>query len=262
MSKTFYILKDFIDIAIVYYIIYRLILILKGTKALHILGGVFFLAIITFLSKITELNATFWLLRQFWFAGIFLLIVVFQPEIRNTLANLGSNPFGRVFVPSEYRFITEIMDSVRAAMSMKQGMLIVLEQDMGLREYIESGVRINAEVTKELIMTIFYHNTPLHDGAVIISSNRLIAAACQLPLTERQDISKIFGMRHRSAVGITEITDAISIVVSEETGKLSVARNGNLMMNANPDEVEKELINIFKSKAEKSVFRKYQRNNI
>ncbi|MCX7648327.1 MAG: hypothetical protein N2Z60_06935, partial [Elusimicrobiales bacterium] len=113
MFKTISFVKEFVDIAIVYYIIYRLILILKGTKALHILGGVLLLAIITFLSKIAELDATFWLLQQFWFAGIFLLIVVFQPEIRNTLANLGSNPFGRVFVPSEYKFITEIMQAVR-----------------------------------------------------------------------------------------------------------------------------------------------------
>ncbi len=260
MFKTISFVKEFVDIAIVYYIIYRLILILKGTKALHILGGVLLLAIITFLSKIAELDATFWLLQQFWFAGIFLLIVVFQPEIRNTLANLGSNPFGRVFVPSEYKFITEIMQAVRIAMSEKKGMLIVLEQDMGLREYIDSGIRINAEVTKELILTVFHHNTPLHDGAAIISSNRLIAAACQLPLTERQDISKILGMRHRSAVGITEITDAIAIVVSEETGKLSVARNGSLMMKADPAEVEKELLEIYKSKMAKSVFRKSQRN--
>jgi len=258
-SISFFI-KDLIDIAIVYYIIYRLILILKGTKALNILGGVLLLAVITLLSKISGLDATFWLLRQFWIAGIFLLIIVFQPEIRNTLANLGTDPFGRIFVPNEYKFVIEIMQAVRIAMKRKRGMLIVFEQDMGLRDYIENGIRINAEVTKELILTIFHHNTPLHDGAVIISGNRLIAAACQLPLTERQNISKILGMRHRSAVGITEITDAIAIVVSEETGNMSVARNGNLMMKASPDEVEKELMAVFTSKTQKNVFRKSNRN--
>ncbi|NLH38697.1 MAG: TIGR00159 family protein [Elusimicrobia bacterium] len=257
-TAAFY-FKEAIDIFIVYYIIYRLILILKGTKALHILGGVFLLAFITFLSKLAGLDATFWLLQQFWLAGIFLLIVVFQPEIRNTLANLGTNPLGRIIVPSEFRFISEVMDAVRVAMTEKMGMLIVLEQDMGLREYIESGVVLNAEVSKELLLTVFHHNTPLHDGAVIISGSRLIAAACQLPLTERQDMSKILGMRHRSAVGITEITDSIAIVVSEETGNLSVARNGSLMMKANCDDIEKELISLYKSKAQKTVFRKTNR---
>lgn len=252
-------LKEVIDIFIVYYIVYRLLLILKGTKAIQVLWGVFFLAIITFLAKFANLNATFWLLQQFWIAGVFLIIVVFQPEIRNALANLGTNPLGRIFVPTEYQFITEIMSAVREAMDKKTGMLVVLEQEMGLKDYIETGIRINAEVSKELLMTIFYDKTPLHDGAVIVSNTRLIAAACQLPLTHRDDISKILGMRHRAAVGITEITDAIALVVSEETGDFSVARNGNLMIKANPDEVEKDLIALYKSKVQKSLFRKTKR---
>ncbi|MEF3279899.1 MAG: diadenylate cyclase CdaA [Elusimicrobiota bacterium] len=259
MIKPVLYIKDIIDILIVYYIIYRLILILKGTKALHMLGGVFLLAIITFLSRFARLDATFWLLQKFWLAGIILLIVVFQPEIRNALANIGSNPFGRIFVPSEYKFIAEIISAVKVAMSEKKGMLIVLEQDMGLREYIESGVIVNSEVSKELLLTIFHHNTPLHDGAVIISSNRLIAAACQLPLTERQDMSPILGMRHRAAIGITEVTDAIAVVVSEETGDMSVARNGVLMRKVKPEEVERDLLNLYKSKIQKTVFRKNNR---
>ncbi len=254
-----YLVKEVIDILIVYYIVYRLILILKGTKALQILNGFFLLAIITFLAKFAGLNATFWLLQQFWIAGIFLLIIVFQPEIRNTLANLGTNPFGRIIIPSEYKFLYEIIDAVKIAMNEKKGMLIVLEQDMGLKEYINTGVIVNGEVTKELLLTIFHRNSPLHDGAVIISYNRIIATACQLPLTERNDLSKVLGMRHRAAIGITEVTDAISIVVSEETGNLSVARNGSIMMKINPDDLLKDLLGLYKSKLERSVFRKTNR---
>lgn len=256
MLKIYGYIKEIVDIFIVYYIVYRLILILKGTKAVPILGGIFLLAVVTFLSSLANLTASFWLLQKFWIAGVFILIVIFQPEIRNTLANIGTNPFGRIFVPMEYRFIIETISALKTAMDRKMGMLIVLEQDMGLREYIESGVILNAEVSKELLLTIFHHNTPLHDGAVIISSNRLISAACQLPLTEKSDVAKILGMRHRAAIGITEITDAIALVVSEETGDLSVARNGNLMKKADPDVVEKELLNIYKSKSQKTVFRK------
>jgi len=259
MGHSFYYLREVIDILIVYYIIYRLILILKGTKAIQILWGVLLLAIITFLSKFFGLRSTFWLLEHFWIAGIFILIVVFQPEIRNTLANLGANPFTKILVPTEYSFIPHTIEAIKIASKQKLGMLIVLEQDMGLKNYVETGVVINGEVSKELLLTIFHHNTPLHDGAVIISTNRLIAAGCQLPLSENTSISKVFGMRHRSAIGITELTDAIAIVVSEETGNISVARNGNLMVKVDPELLEKELINLYKSKYQRSVFRKTER---
>lgn len=248
-----------IDISIVYYIIYRLLLILKGTRAVQIMGGVFLLALITFLSNIAGLNATFWLLQHFWFAGVFLLIVVFQPEIRNALANLGSDPFGKIIVPREYNFIIEIIKALKEASSNKIGMLIVLEQDMGLADFISSGITINGELSSQLLLSIFSKKSPLHDGAVIISGNRLVAASCQLPLTERRDISSVFGMRHRAAIGITEITDAIAIVVSEERGDISVARNGSIMVKVNLIELEKNLFSIYNSKTQKTLFRKVER---
>jgi len=259
MNKGLLYLREILDIFIVYYLVYRLILILKGTKAIQMLWGVFILAVLTFLAKFLGFRATFWVLGNFWIAGIFILIIVFQPEIRNTLANLGTNPFSKVLIPSEYSFITHLIEAIKLASYNKIGMLVVLEQDMGLRDYIETGVVINGEVSKELLLTIFNKNTPLHDGAVIISGNRLIAAACQLPLTENINISKVLGMRHRSAIGITEATDAIAIVVSEESGNISVARNGNLMTKVDPEVIEKELLNIYKSKYQRSVFRKTER---
>ena len=250
---------DLFDVSIVYYIVYRILLILKGTRSIQIIGGVFFLAVITFLSNVAGLKATFWLLEKFWVAGVFLLIVVFQPEIRNALANLGSHPFGRIIVPRDYNFIFEITKALKDLSSKRIGAIIVLEQDMGLADFISSGVIINGEVSSELLISIFSKKSPLHDGAVIISNQRIIAASCQLPLTERRDISSAFGMRHRAAIGITEITDAIAMVVSEENGYVSLARNGNIMVKVDLSEIEKDLISLYRSKAQRSLFRKGHR---
>jgi len=252
-------IKTLADILAVYYIVYRLILLLKGTRAMQVIWGVFILAVVTSLAKFLHLDATVWLMQQFWLAGIFLLIVVFQPEIRFALANIGSNPLGRVMVSQEYRFIGEMMEAVRTAAAEKMGMLIVLEQDMALRDIVETGVRINGEVSKELLQTVFHDNTMLHDGAAVIANNRLVAAGCILPLTEQQELSKILGMRHRAALGLSEVADAIIIIVSEETGMLSVARNGKLQQHADPKDLEAMLYQLYRSKAEKTLLRKTPR---
>ncbi|PIU18466.1 MAG: TIGR00159 family protein, partial [Elusimicrobia bacterium CG08_land_8_20_14_0_20_59_10] len=181
---------------------------------------------------------------------------VFQPEIRIALANIGSNPLGRVMVSQEYRFIAEMTEAVRAAAAEKMGMLIVLEQDMGLRDIVETGVRLNGEVSKELLLTIFHAKTLLHDGAVVISNNRLVAAGCILPLTEQQELSKILGMRHRAALGLSEIADAIILTVSEETGLISIARNGKLQQAVDPKDLEAMLYQLYRSRGEKSLLRK------
>ncbi|GAB4028213.1 MAG: diadenylate cyclase CdaA [Elusimicrobiota bacterium] len=248
-----------LDILFVYYIVYRLILIIKGTRAMQVVWGIFILILITFGAKALRFNATFWLLQQFWFAGVFLLIVVFQQEIRNALANLGTNPLGRVFVPQEYIFIPELISALKEGSENKIGMLVALELDMGLREFTESGTKINGEVSKDLLLTIFKDGTPLHDGGVVISNNRIVAAACQFPLTDQKDLSRIFGMRHRSAIGLSEMTDSIILVVSEETGTVSMARNGKIMQHVDFVELEKTLFDIFKGRFERSLMRRSNR---
>jgi diadenylate cyclase len=252
-------LKNLVDIAVVYYIVYRVILLLKGTRAMQVIWGVFILAVITAVAKYLHLEATVWLMQQFWLAGMFLLIVVFQPEIRFALANIGSNPLGRMMVSQEYRFIGEMMEAVRTASAEKTGMLIVLEQDMALRDIVETGVRLNGEVSKELLLTVFHENTLLHDGAAVIANNRLVAASCILPLTEQQELSKILGMRHRAALGLSEVADAIIVIVSEETGTLSVARNGKLQQHVDPKDLEAMLYQLYRSKAERTLLRKSTR---
>ncbi|HOW90312.1 MAG TPA: DNA integrity scanning protein DisA nucleotide-binding domain protein, partial [Elusimicrobiales bacterium] len=141
----------------------------------------------------------------------------------------------------------------------RTGMLVVLEQDMGLRDITETGVRINGEVSKELLLTIFHQNTHLHDGAVVISNNRLVAAGCILPLTEQKELSKILGMRHRAALGLSEIADAIIVTVSEETGSISISRNGKLQQAVDAGDLEGMLYRLYRSKAERTLLRKSER---
>ncbi|MFH1619040.1 MAG: diadenylate cyclase CdaA [bacterium] len=245
-----------VDILVVYYMVYRLILLIQGTRAMNVVWGVLILAIITATAKGLGLSAAIWLLQQFWVAGIFLLIIVFQPEIRSALANLGSQPLGRLLVSHEFEFIGELMDAVKYCSESRTGMLVVLEQEMGLRDIVESGITLNAEISKELLLSIFHNKTPLHDGAVVLARSRVVAAACTLPLTQQQELSKILGMRHRAAVGLSEICDALVIMVSEENGTISLARGGHMQRPVIADELEKQLQELYRSKAEKTLLRK------
>ncbi len=251
--------KNIIDIFVVYCIVYHLILLIKGTRAMQVIWGVFILAIITAIAKLLNLSATMWMMQQFWLAGIFLLIVVFQPEIRSALANIGANPLGRILMPQEYKFIKEMMSALKTASDDRTGMIIVLEQDMGLKDIMDTGIMISGEVSKELLLTIFFNKTQLHDGAVIISKNRLIAAGCILPLTEQKELSMMLGMRHRAALGLSEICDSIIIVVSEETGQISLARNGKLQQSVDIDKLENMLYTLYRSKSEKTLLRRQSR---
>lgn len=249
-------LANLVDICVIYYIFYRLILLIKGSRAMQLVWGVGVLVLITAFAKFFDLITTLWLMEQVWLAGVFLLIVVFQPEIRSLLANIGSNPLGKILFSQEYGFIPELMEAVTVASKHKVGMLIVLEQDVGLMEYVDKGVRIDGVVSKELLLTIFFDKTMLHDGAVVIANNRIVSAASVLPLTEQQELSKIFGTRHRAALGLSEITDAIIIVVSEETGDVSLARSGRLQRMYDLKMLSSMLTDLYKDRAERTLLRK------
>ena len=179
-------------------------------------------------TKVFHFRALSWLLGQFWLAAVVILIVVFQPEIRAALAQLGSHRWNRALFSLEDDCISELMDAIAECSRRQIGALIVVEQTVGLRTYIETGTLINAQVTKELLVSIFTPRTPLHDGAVIIQHDRVSAAGCVLPLSNEPVVSKILGTRHRAAIGLSEISDAFIIVVSEETGKVSLAYKGRL----------------------------------
>ena len=243
-----------VDILLVAYIFYRLLLIIKGTRAVQIVIGILILALFTFLAKgILHLEVLGWLLNRFWMGAVVILVVVFQPEIRSALAQLGSQRWGRILIPKELSFIEEIIEAIKECSSKQTGALIVLEQDIGLKTYIETGIFINAHITKELILSIFTPKSIMHDGALIIRNDHLIAAKCILPLSHEPIVS-ILGTRHRAAIGLSEISDAIIIVVSEETGRVSTAFKGRLESDIDTDDLRNRLFSLYRKRGESVLF--------
>lgn len=238
-------LRTFIDILIVAFVIYKLLLLIKGTRAVQLLKGLAVLLIASAVSEQFHLSTISWLLGKTWTALAVALPVVFQPELRRALEQLGRGSlFGRRSLLAEEE-IRRVVNSVAlAAENLSQrrvGALIVFTRETGLIEYVESGVKLDALVSEEAIINIFEPNTPLHDGAIIITGNRILAAACYLPLTENPFLSREIGTRHRAAIGITEQSDAIAVIVSEETGIISLAKNGKLVRGLKRGELAKKL---------------------
>ncbi len=235
MSGTFEILGnlrwllDLLDIALVAFIIYRIILLIKGTRAVQMVLGLAVILIVYMGSQVGGLHTLHWILDNFLSSIILVIIVLFQNDIRRALIHVGRNPF---FADLSYREETEVMDElVKACVSMgnkKIGALIVIERETGLKDFLEVGVEIDAKVSSDLITSIFLPYSPIHDGALVIQQGRLKRAACFLPLSQNPDISKSLGTRHRAAIGLTELVDAVAIVVSEETGKISVVVGGRI----------------------------------
>lgn len=221
-------IQDIIDILVITYFIYRIMDFLKETRAEQLLKGIGIILVLTKLSEWTELFAVNYLLKNLLTVGAFAIIVVFQPELRRALEHLGrSRIFPKNIVEMQKVEADQTVDAIVSAVAslarQKIGAIIVIERTVGLRELIETGTEINGDVSTELLINIFIPNTPLHDGAVIIRDNKIVAAACFLPLSDNMSISKEMGTRHRAALGISEKSDSLTIVVSEETGVISIA---------------------------------------
>jgi diadenylate cyclase len=226
-------IKDIADVLIVSYIIYRLIIMVRGTRAVQLLRGIVLLVITWALSTWLNLYTLKWLMNQMFTFGVVSVLIIFQPELRRALEQLGRGKL--LFTRSSPEeqdvsdHINEVIKTVNYLARRKFGALIVFERETGLNDYIESGVKMNSLLSSELLSNVFIPNTPLHDGAVIIRGNQIMAAGCYLPLSENPFISKELGTRHRAAIGISEMCDAISVVVSEETGQISLAINGQIV---------------------------------
>ncbi|GIQ69502.1 TIGR00159 family protein [Xylanibacillus composti] len=226
-------ITDIIDILIVSYIMYRLILVVKGTRAVQLLKGIMIIMITWAVSVWFNLDTLKWLMNQMITVGVLAVIVIFQPELRRALEQLGRGKlFLRTVNEDDQEFnqrIGEVIKAVNYLAKRKIGALIVFERSTGLNDYTESGIQLNAQISSELLINMFTPNTPLHDGAVIIKQNTIAAGGCYLPLSENPFISKELGTRHRAAIGMSEVSDAICIVVSEETGQISLAMNGQVV---------------------------------
>jgi diadenylate cyclase len=243
-------LVDLLDIAIVTALIYQVLLLIRGTRAVQLALGLAVLALVYVASRVLELNTLQWVLSGLPLAIPLALLVIFQPELRRMLEQLGR---GGVFAPSlgyglgreeTIRLVNDVARASRILSSRRTGALIVLERRTGLSDIIESGIKVDALVTIQLLVTTFFPNTPLHDGAVVIRGNRLAAAGCTLPLSENPHLSRTLGTRHRAALGISEVTDAVAIVVSEETGSISLARDGRLTRGLSEDELKVALLDL------------------
>ena len=233
---------DGLDIAIVAFILYRVLLLIKGTRAMQMLTGLGILGIGFFLSSTLELFTTHWLLSYFFDYLILIVIVLFQDDLRRALTHVGKNPFFAAASAEEEReMVDEIARAATRLAKERIGALIVLERETGLKNFIDTGSQLDARVKSELMYSIFVPTSPIHDGAVIITNGRLAAAGCFLPLSKDPNIDKRYGTRHRAALGLTEDTDAVVILVSEEAGEAHLVKNGRITMNLSEHELRQSL---------------------
>ena len=241
--------NDLLDIVITTFAIYWLIRFIHQTRAETLAKGIVFLIIVLQLSEILKLNVVNYILTSVMQVGLLAVIVVFQPEFRKALEQVGKNKFRKLFglsssdeTGSTEDSVTEVCDAVKYMSEKRIGGLIVVPGQMPIENKYTPGIKVNADITKELIINIFFPNTPLHDGAAIISGNKVEWAACILPLTQNDNLNSELGTRHRAAIGMSESCDATVIVVSEETGKISVARRGDLARSLNYESLKKILM--------------------
>ena len=237
---------DVIDILIIAYLIYRILSFMRKTSASSVMKGIVFIVAVAWIANLLNLTVVNYLLRQVLQLGILVIIVLFRPEIRKLFEQMGTSKLNLMFFKRRgFENVEEAIHSVLAATESmaesKTGAIIVFEREVGLNDYAISGTRIDAQASPELIKNIFYENSPLHDGALIVREGRLLAAACMLPLSNNINLSRDLGMRHRAGVGISERSDAVVVIVSEQTGTISVAIDGMLKRQLTVDTVEKLL---------------------
>ena len=246
-----------IDILVVAFIFYKGYMLIKETRAEQLLKGIAFIIILIPISAILNLSMLYFILSKTLTIGIISVVIIFQPEIRRALEHLGRSAFEdkHGFVDKEQRniYVNEIVNAVSNLADSKTGALIAIEQGTGLGEIISSGTIIEAKITSNLLENIFVVNTPLHDGATIIGKDKILAAGCVLPLTNNKEINKKLGTRHRAGIGLSEISDALVIIVSEETGIISLAINGRLTRNYDKDRLRSILQKIMDHREEKNV---------
>lgn len=255
-------INDVVDILIVAYLFYKILRFIKDTRAEQLFKGVIILLVATQVSGMLKLHTLYWILVKILEAGFILPFIIFQPELRAGLEHLGRNTnlfrFGTQ-AKSAYeldveKVISEMLGAVYDMAGRKIGALLVLEGKTKLNEIVETGTEIDAKITKQILCNIFIPNTPLHDGAVIIRDGKIKSAACFLPLTQRKDLSKDLGTRHRAGIGVSEISDSLILIVSEETGHVSIARAGKIYRDVSKERLTNILKNFYKNNSEEKGF--------
>lgn len=239
---------DAIEILIIAFVIYRLVIWVKKTRAWYLVKGLLLLLVIWVIASICEFNAIMWIFLNTISVGIIAIIVIFQPELRRALEQLGQQSFTGFFGDSRVqerfsdRTRKELVEAVFSMAKVKTGALIIIEGNVSLEEYERTGIPLDSVVSAALLINIFEHNTPLHDGAVIVREDRLVAATCILPVSDNMRLSKELGTRHRAGVGVSENADCLTLIVSEETGKVSLAQKGQLIRGVDEDYLNARLL--------------------
>ena len=237
-------ITDLIEIIIITFLVYQIMMWFKTTRAWTLIKGILVLLLFAGVAMVFQFNTILWIMKNTISVGVIAVIIIFQPEFRRALEQLGRKKFvSSLFSADEEasmrkidkRVLNEILKAVYAMSEVKTGALIVIEQEVRLGDYERTGIAIDGEVSSQLLINIFEHNTPLHDGAVLIRDNRIVSATCYLPLSDNMDISKALGTRHRAAIGVSEVSDSITVIVSEETGAVSIAHNGKIIRNLSRD---------------------------
>lgn len=243
-------ISDVLDIAIVTFVIYKIMEFIKETRAQQLVKGLLVLVLATFLSGQFQLYTLNWLLKGTMTIGVIALVIIFQPELRRGLEYVGrqkllKSPIGQVGKEKAKHIANQLAKAVNTFSDQRVGALIVFEREVALKEISDTGTTIKADISSELLGNIFYEGSPLHDGAVIVRGDKIYAAGCVLPLTQNKELSKDLGTRHRAGIGITEHSDAMALIVSEETGIISLAVDGKLSRFLDVKSVEKELLNFY-----------------
>lgn len=254
-------LVDVIEILIISFLVYELLLWIKSTRAWNLFKGIMVVLIFVLMAAFFQMSTILWIAENTLNVGLIALVIIFQPELRNALENIGGkNILGNLIAfnkVAEEKFsnhtIDELIKAVFAMAKEKTGALIVMEDEILLDEYIRTGIDVDALVSSQLLINIFEKNTPLHDGAIILRGNRVVSATCYLPLSNSLSLSKELGTRHRAAIGISEVSDSLTIVVSEETGRVSVAYRGEIFRNLDAEGLRAKLQQVQKTHAEKPV---------
>ena len=248
---------DILDIMIVTFIIYKLLDFIRETRAEQLAKGLLLLVVATLLSKVLQLYTLHWILSGVMTVGLIAVVVIFQPELTRGLEYLGRSKFSNVLSEVDKEeakyMVGQLVEAIDSMSVSRTGALIVIEREISLSDIVETGTVIDAVISAQMVGNIFYEGAPLHDGALIIRGNRLYAAGCVLPLTQNKNLNKELGTRHRAGIGITENSDALVIIVSEETGIISVAQNGKLTRFLDVKKIEKSLLNLYLEESKRTV---------
>lgn len=252
LDEFFYYWRPLIEIIIMWYGIYIMLVFFEGTRARHVLRGVIVLVIFFFIFQRLGLRTLDWIMTKIFAISVVAILILFQPELRQGLARLGRRHiiFSSAVLKEEEleSLIKQVTQTIQDFSETKTGALIAFEREDSLRSYIDSGVRIDGLVSEELLQSIFAHLSPLHDGGVIIVGTHIVAAGCLFPLTDDPRLSRTYGTRHRAALGLSEDTDAVAVAVSEETGKISLVIDGHMISDISKDELSRTLRNLLRQK--------------